>query len=196
MNPYLSFGLAMCGIVLVSLVATAYMAVYFNRRARADLERALSPLAELLDGEVDLDEAAVNGRYRGQIAWGRVVSGPAGAGRYFQSGLIDSAGGGPWKWTATQPKQAGLPQERTLVGSVDAVHTEIVPLLNDFADRTLVAPGWFRVEYDPTAGHLQHTRPMAARRDVPSAERFRATLDELLRFADVNRGVQAVSGST
>ena len=46
MNPYLSFGLAMCGVTAISLFFTAYLAVHFNRRAKADLQAALTPLGD------------------------------------------------------------------------------------------------------------------------------------------------------
>ena len=41
MNPYLSFAIAMCAVVIIALAGTAYLSVYFNRRAKGDMERAL-----------------------------------------------------------------------------------------------------------------------------------------------------------
>ena len=61
MNPYVSFALAMCAIVFLALFATSYMAVYFNRRAKADLLSALTPLALELNGQVEIDEATAAG---------------------------------------------------------------------------------------------------------------------------------------
>jgi hypothetical protein len=81
MSPYVTFALAMCAIVFLALAGTAYMAVYFNRRAKADLQAALAPLADVIAGEIDLDEASVTGRYRGQIAQGLVATLPGGMGR-------------------------------------------------------------------------------------------------------------------
>ena len=63
MNPYLSVSIAMCVIVLLALVGTAYMAVFFNRRAKSDLEAALQPLGEVIGGEANVEEAIVSGRY-------------------------------------------------------------------------------------------------------------------------------------
>ncbi len=60
MNPYVSFSIAMCLVVLLSLGATAYLAVMFNRRGKVDLGEALAPLAELIEGEVDLEDTRTN----------------------------------------------------------------------------------------------------------------------------------------
>ena len=83
----------MCIIVLLSLAGTAYLAVYFNRRAKDDLELRLEPIAETIDGQVNLDDARVDGRYHGQIAIARLANAPGGFGRLFHVELVDSAGG-------------------------------------------------------------------------------------------------------
>jgi hypothetical protein len=189
MNPYLSFGLAMCAIVLLSLGLTAYLAVYFNRRAREDLAAALAPLAELLDGSVDLDDAGVRGRFAGHIASASVVQGPAGAGRYLATSLIDGAGGERWSWTARLAKKAGAEREIEFDAAPDLA-SELRPPLEGLTGRRLTEPGWFRVEYDPGPGHVQYTRPMRTRRDLPGAEAFRTLLEDLVLLADANRRIQ------
>ena len=73
MNPYLATAIAMCAIVLISLAGTAYLAMVFNRKAKVDLQERLGPLAQAIDGAVDVEDAKVEGRYRGQIAIGRMV---------------------------------------------------------------------------------------------------------------------------
>ena len=55
MNPYLSFSIAMCGVVVIALAGTAYLAAYFNRRSKNDMEAALTPLAQVIDGEMDVE---------------------------------------------------------------------------------------------------------------------------------------------
>ena len=74
MNPYLSTAIAMCVIVLLSLAGTAYLAAALNRRAKNDLQARLEPLAAVIDGEVDLEEGCVEGRFQGQIAVARVAN--------------------------------------------------------------------------------------------------------------------------
>ena len=54
MNPYLSFSIAMCAVGFVALAGTAYLASYFNRRSKNDIELALRPLADFVDGDVDV----------------------------------------------------------------------------------------------------------------------------------------------
>ncbi len=190
MNPYLAFGLAMCAIVAISLGLTAYMAVFFNRRARADLEAAMTPLAELIDGTVDLDSASVSGRFGGHIASGKVVSGPAGAGRFFEVTYIDGAGGSPWSWTASLAKQPGAERDLSFEPSDFPAEASLRPALDEITVRRLVAPGWFRIEYDPAAGHIQFKRPMRVRRDLPTAEAFKRLLDDLASIAELNRTLQ------
>ena len=79
MNPYVSATLAMCVIVILSLIATAYMAMYFNKRAKADLQQEMNPLADVIDGELNLEDAVVEGKFRGHIAEGRMATSIIGA---------------------------------------------------------------------------------------------------------------------
>lgn len=191
MNPYLSFGLAMCVICLLALAGTSYLAVYFNRKAKEDLERALTPLAGVLEGTMDIDEAVVSGRYRGHLSTAKVVMLPGGMGRVFQIALIDGAGGEKWNWTLSRSKEPG----GTPTGVFD--HAE-PPGLYEAASQTFQAltndpallEGWFRLEYDPGPGHVQLTRPMHNRRDIPGVEVFTRFLDDLYNLADANRRVQ------
>ncbi len=60
MNTYLVFGLVMLAIVVVSLFASGMLAASFNERVKADLGRALAPLAEQLDGTLDIESASVS----------------------------------------------------------------------------------------------------------------------------------------
>ena len=62
MNPYLSFSIAMCAVVIIALAGTAYLAAYFNRRSKNDMQAALEPLAQVIDGEIDVEEGLVKGR--------------------------------------------------------------------------------------------------------------------------------------
>ena len=85
MSPYVWFGLAMVAIVIVSLIVTGNLAAKFNERAKTDLSASLGPLAEIIDGSKDVDSASVEGRFDGQIVTARVVSGPGGMGRLFET---------------------------------------------------------------------------------------------------------------
>ncbi len=91
MNTYVLFGLVTLLIVVVSLVASGMLAASFNQRARADLGRALAPLAEQLDGTIDIESASISGRYRGHITTGAMISAPGGMGRQFEVMMIDGA---------------------------------------------------------------------------------------------------------
>ncbi len=191
MNPYLSFGLAMCVICLLALAGTSYLAVYFNRKAKEDLERALTPLAGVLEGTTDLEEAVVSGRYRGHLSTAKVVMLPGGMGRVFQIALIDGAGGDKWSWTLSRSKEpggapSGVFEDEAPVGLTDAAGPTFQVLTNDPA----LLEGWFRLEYDPGPGHVQLTRPMHNRRDIPGVETFTRFLDDLYNLAEANRKAQ------
>ena len=190
MNPYVSFGLAMCAIVSISLFLTAYMAVVFNRRAKADMLEALTPLANLLDGEVDLDEARAAGRYKGHIAEGRAANATEGPGRVFLTTVIDGAGGNPWTFTARRPKEAERPVAVTLIGPSEPSDQAFSESVGGVALPLLTAPGWLRIVYDPTPGHVELSRPMATRRDIPAPKTFEAQLDALVAIAGINRARQ------
>lgn len=190
MNPYLAAGLAMCAIVLIALTLTAYLAVIFNRRAKGDLLRALQPLAGIIDGKVNLDEASVGGRFSGHIAEGRVATSFGGPGRVFQTAVIDGAGGSKWTWTFTRPKRAGETSSEQFESSADelrhSLRTELEPMLLPVRE---LAP-WTIVEYDPEPGHIRLSRPMQTRRDIPSAGQFETDLRALVAVAGLNRAVQ------
>jgi hypothetical protein len=192
-NPYVSFALAMCAIVFVALFATGYMAVYFNRKAKSDLDTALSPLAEELSGRVELDEAKAEGTYRGHISSGRVTTIGCGPGRVFETSLIDGAGGVGWKWTASWPK-TGLDAsaiEPTFEAANASLETTVEPVAKSLTLDHLKGPGWLRFENDPAAGTVKMTTPMRTRRDIPTRDAFHGWLETLTRLADVNRAAQA-----
>jgi hypothetical protein len=83
LNPYVSATLAMCGIVLISLLATVYMGMFFNKRAKANLQYAVELLAKVFDGELNLEDDFVTGKCRGHIAEARMATVIIGAGRVF-----------------------------------------------------------------------------------------------------------------
>ena len=183
----------MCAIVFLALFATSYMAVYFNRRAKADLLTALTPLALELSGQVEIDEAAAAGTFRGRLSNGKVTNVGRGPGRVFETRLIDGAGGNPWKWTATWPK-IGLDATAVEISfeSTDAsLEPTLSPAANELTGRLLLAPGWLQFQYDPAAGGVMMTTPMRTRRDIPTQPMFHDWLEGLYILADVNRSAQA-----
>ena len=195
LDPYLAFGLAMCAIVLLSLAGTAYLAAMFNRRAKADLRDRLVPLAQMIDGEADLEEAAVSGRYRGQIAYARVVSAQGGMGRLFNVEIVDSAGGAPWEWSSLPEKNQPTPI-RTFEGDPALEQRLSV----DWTDLAQVVPDdtkqRFGFLYDPEAGMVRLSRAMHGRNDIPDPATFTRQLDALLALGDANRAAQAAAGPT
>jgi hypothetical protein len=184
----------MCAIVAIALFFTAYMAVVFNRRAKADLLAALTPLSEAISGEVDLEEASVSGRYQGHIATGRVANAGDGPGRVFLTAIIDGAGGSPWKYTLRRPKEPGSSIETTFVSPDESLRGELDGPVGEIAEWQLAEPGWFRIEYDPAQGHVMLTRPMATRRAIPGHDVFDRQLKELVVVAAVNRAAQKAAG--
>jgi hypothetical protein len=192
-NPYVSFALAMCAIVFLALFATSYMAVYFNRRAKADLLSALTPLALELNGQVEIDEATAAGVFRGHLSSGKVANIGRGPGRVFETRLVDGAGGNRWKWTATWPK-IGLDSSATETSfeSADAsLELALSSINTELTGELLKAPGWLQFQYDPEAGNIMMTTPMRTRRDIPTQPVFHDWLEALYRLADVNRSAQA-----
>ena len=190
MNPYVSFGLAMCVIVALALFLTAYMAVVFNRRAKADLLAALTPLAEVIGGDIDLEEASVIGRFKGHIASGRVANASDGPGRVFLTSIIDGAGGNAWKYTIRRPKEPDAGLEMTFSGADDSLRGSLDKPVSGAAEQLLTGPGWLRIEYDPVPGHVLVTRPMATRRDIPGRDVFERQLNETVAIAGLNRASQ------
>ena len=191
MNVYLQFGLAMCVIVLISFAATAYLAAAFNRRAKADLVAALTPLAELIEGEVDLDAAEVRGTYAGHLAFGRMANATEGPGRVFQTDLIDPAGGAAWRFTSEPEKRPGAGPRGRLDSDVPELNERLSARWADLA-AAAVDPrrDRYRLEYDPGSGRLRFARPMRTRRDLPDRDGFRAQLDLLVALGPINRQAQ------
>lgn len=196
MNPYVAFALAMCGIVGLSLAGTAYLAAHFNRRAKADLATRLRPLAEAIEGTVDLEEATVAGRYRGQLAFGRVVSAQGGIGRLFHVELVDSAGGDGWEWSSLPRKDDPEPARAFEGGS--ALETRLAAAGIEWVKVSEVVPESahqrFGVRYEPEAGMVRLLRAMRNRADIPEAEQFLRQLDLLVRVGGANRRAQVGVG--
>lgn len=185
-NPYVAVTLVMCGVIFLALAATAYMAVYFTRRAKADLEQALTPLAVVLDGEADVEEAQVEGRYNGKLAFGRMAHAEGGPVRVFQVELIDAAGGEKWLYVAypgkgtTEFRPAGSP----MLTRLGVLHRE------DLADQLGVRAEWFQLDYSPEGGYVRLTTPMSTRKDIPPEDVFGRQLAVLDRLSDENRAMQ------
>ena len=195
MNPYLATAIAMCVIVLLSLAGTAYLAAVFNRRAKSDLQARLEPLAAAIDGEADVEEARIEGRYRGQIAIGRVANAPGGFGRLFHVELVDSAGGVPWEWSSL-PDKKGPGVTRSFEGDPEVKERLLSTI--DFEDAATVVPDdrtqRFGFLYDPAAGMIRLTREMRTRLDIPDAETFTQQLETLQRIGEANRRAQSPGG--
>ncbi|HEV2107069.1 MAG TPA: hypothetical protein VGR16_02305 [Thermomicrobiales bacterium] len=194
MSTYLLFALAMCGIVMLSLIATGYLAAKFNRAAKRDLEAALAPLAALLEGEVDVDEARASGRYAGHLASGQVARAPNGLGREFRVELVDAAGGTDWVISeALHQEEVGAESEKRFnvdprIAKIFAANAENLSLPgSDQGQRT------FRLGYLAEAGTIRLSWPMRSRRDIPEAGRFQACLDVLVAIGPVNRVVQGAT---
>lgn len=191
MNPYLLTGLAMCAIVIIALIGTSYLAVYFTRRAKADLERLMAPLAELLNGETDIEEAEVKGTWRGNMAIARMANAAAGTVRVFQIDMIDAAGGDGWTYVYSRPRKDHPEPEidfrstnqeiRAAPASLDVPRLE--PLEPDERE-------WLQLEYNPEAGHVRLARPMRGRNEIPSPQRFEVDLNYLTQLCDENRTLQ------
>jgi hypothetical protein len=194
-NPYLATTIAMCVIALLSLAGTAYLAAVFNRRAKADLQTRLEPLAAAIDGVADVEEARVEGRFQGQIAIGRVANAPGGFGRLFHVELVDSAGGVPWEWSSL-PDKKGSGLTRTFEGN-PAVKERLLSWI-DFEEAATVVPDdraqRFGFLYDPAAGMIRLTREMRTRLDIPDAEMFIRQIEALQRMGEANRHAQGAEG--
>ncbi len=186
MNPYVAVTLVMCGVIFLALAATAYMAVYFTRRAKADLEQALAPLAGILDGETDVENAVVEGRHAGKLAFGRMAHAEGGPVRVFQTEVIDAAGGEKWLYVSypsrgtTEFRPEGSPMFQSLAVLSRA----------DLATALGVKSDWFQIEYSPEGGYVRLTMPMSTRKDIPTADEFRSQLAVLNDLSDENRTLQ------
>lgn len=191
MNPYVLTGLTMCVIVILALAATAYLAVFFNRRAKADLQAALDPLAELVNGSIDLENATVTGTFEGQIVAARMANGPGGVGRVFQTELVDPAGGVGWDYSSAPPREKGGEPRIEFASERPAIRASL-PALNEVIPPDVANPQaeGMRVSYDPDAGFLRLVKGMKTRRDIPDVDHLRAQLEFLHRLGDENRVVQ------
>lgn len=192
MNPYLAFVLAMCVIVVLSLAGTAYLAVVFNRRAKADMELALAPLAEAIDGELDLDSATVSGRHAGHLVLGRIANAPGGIGRLFHTDVIDAAGGTGWEWSSLPGRDAARPSVRTFDSADPNLELRLGLDWPAAAEGAVhdAARDRFGFLYEPGAGHIRLARAMRTRRDIPDAATFLRQLDVLAAIARANRVAQ------
>ncbi len=195
MDPYLATAIAMCVIVVLSLAGTAYLAAVLNRRAKSDLQDRLEPLAAAIDGAVDVEEGRVEGRFRGQIAIGRVANAPGGFGRLFHVELVDSAGGVLWEWSSL-PDKKGPGLTRTFEGDPEVKERLLSSI--DFEEAATAVPDdraqRFGFQYDPAAGMIRLTREMRTRLDIPDAETFTRQLETLQRIGEANRRAQGVDG--
>jgi len=191
LNVYVQFAIAMCFVVFIALFATAYLAVMFNRRAKADLDAALRPLANLIDGTIDLEEAVVSGIYRGHLAFCRVTSGSDGPGRVFQTDLVDAAGGTGWRWTTTGSKTGDAEPKEEVLPAQDALTDDMKELLRMGASSIFdTRRAWGRVLYDAQGGILRFERPMQTRRDIPDLDTFQKQLEILVQLGPRNRVLQ------
>jgi hypothetical protein len=191
-NPYLAVTLVMCGVIFIALVATAYMAVYFTRRARADLQAALDPLADVLGGQADIEEAQVTGRYHGKLAFGRMAHAEGGPVRVFQVEVIDAAGGDGWIFVHYPGKGTTeiRPEGSAVVAKLEGLARPGLP------GQLGITSDWYQVEYSPEGGHVRLLTPMATRKDIPRPGVFEDRLAFLDRLSDDNRAIQEARTST
>lgn len=191
MNPYVQTGLAMCIIVFLALAATAYLAVFFNRRAKTDLKAALDPLAELVHGTLDLDNATVTGTFEGQIVAARMANAEGGVGRVFQTELVDPAGGIGWVYTSSPPRERAGEPRIEFASDRPALRENLPSLTAALPEKVVNAKTErFRISYDPDAGFMRLVKGMKTRRDIPDAAHLRAQLAFLKRLGDENREMQ------
>lgn len=181
----------MCAVIFIALFATAYMAMYFTRRAKADLEAALIPLAEVLGGTQSIEEAHATGRYEGKLAFGRMANAEGGPVRVFQTEVIDAAGGESWLYVRYPAK--GVVEFRP-------ENSPLQPHLPELAAADLpqvlgANTDWIQIEYSAEGGHVRLTVPMATRKDIPTAEIFRRQLAWLDHLSDHNRALQEGIGT-
>lgn len=197
MNPYIATLLVMCSIAIFAIVLTAWLAANMNRKGKADLAAKLQPLADLLEGELHAEEVTVSGRWQGQIAEGRMANALDGPGRVFFTRVIDSAGGISWTWTSSAPKNPGDPREVKFDCKDSELCRHIGQEIEERSAPFFAIPGWTRVEYDVTAGHIRLTKPMLSRNDIPDVDVFRRSLDTLIEIGAWNRSIMesAPSGS-
>ncbi|HEV2073917.1 MAG TPA: hypothetical protein VGR29_09775 [Thermomicrobiales bacterium] len=193
-NPYVLTGLVMCIVIIIALIGTSYLAVYFTRRAKVDLEQLLTPLAELLDGEVEIEEAEVKGRWRGYLVMARMANAAAGTVRIFQIDMIDPAGGDGWNFVYSRPRK-GHPEPEIDFQSTNQSIRAALAGLEAFRLAPL-EPGkrdWLQLEYSPDAGYVRLARPMHGRNEIPAPLDFQVDLDYLVQLCDENRALQELN---
>lgn len=192
MNPYVSAGLVMCAVLFIALALTAYMAVFFNRRSRADLEAALRPLAARLDGgEISVDDAAVEGRFDRLLVVAKVATAEGGPVRVFRIDVIDPAGGEKWLLVSLPPRKGQFERREELEPTGTAMREMLeLPPQADLAQMLEAGVQWFQLEYDPEGGHVRLTKPMDSRKDIPGVDQFAASLTLLAGVARRNRVIQ------
>lgn len=192
MNPYVATGLVMCAVLFIALALTAYMAVYFNRRSKADLEAALTPLAGTLDdGELDLDDATVKGRFNRRLVIAKVTTAQGGPVRVFRTDLVDPAGGMKWLLVSLPPRKGQTERSEELESDRGDIRAGLqLPPKAELARQVEAGNEWFQLEYDPDGGHVRLTKPMDTRKDIPSVDLFRTTLTMLDTIAGRNRVLQ------
>lgn len=182
----------MCLVILVATVGTAYLAVYFTRRAKADVQRMLTPLAELTDGEADVDEAEVNGKWKDTIVQGRMANAAAGTVTLWQSDLIDSAGGKTWNFVYSRPNaKKERPEEIEIVTESSELRTWLETWTAE--DITPIQPhetDWVQVEYSPEGGYVRIARPIKGRNEIPTPEAFESDLNFAHGIGAENRQLQ------
>ncbi len=193
MNPYVATGLAMCLVILIALIGTGYLAVYFTRRAKADVERMLTPLAAMIEGEADVDEAEVKGKWKGTIAQGRMANAAAGTVTLWQSEIIDAAGGEGWNFVYSRPnpKKSDPAEEIEIVTESD----DLRAWLETWTADTISSIGpqetdWLQVEYSPDAGYVRIARPIRNRNGIPAEDAFARDLDFAFETGVQNRARQ------
>lgn len=198
MNPYVSAGLAMCVVLFVALALTAYLAVHFNRRSKADLGVALAALAGVLDeGELDLDDATVRGRFNRRLVIAGVTTAEGGPVRVFRIDVVDPAGGVKWLLVSLPPKKGHTERTEELESvDVDIRDKLKLPPNAELARLLEAKTQWFQLEYDAEGGLLRFTKPMDTRKDIPGADLFRSTLTLLDAIARRNRTVQEGTQTT
>ena len=182
----------MCAVLFIALALTAYMAVYFNRRSKADLEAALRPLADIVDdGTLDLDAATVQGRYNRRLVIARVTTAEGGPVRVFRMDVVDPAGGEKWLLVSLPPKKGQTERTEEFEASDPTLRARLeLPASADLAQAVEAGKDWFQLEYDPDGGYVRLTKPMDTRKDIPGVERFRSSLELLEAIGARNRTVQ------
>ena len=187
MDAYLLTGLTMCLVLLVSLAGTAYLAVFFNRRAKDDLAAAYAPLAESVNGTFDIEKAEITGTRDGYHVFARMANASEGPGRVFQTDVLDAAGGDPWQYTSNPPSNREPERTVEFEGS-DEIRQIVEPVIETESQRFLNPDEErFRVEYLPSQGFVRLVRAIRTRRDIPDAGVLSAQLDMLTGVARRNR---------